>query len=52
MAEIEPFRGIRYNEEAVGDFSKVIAPPYDVICPRQREELYAKRPFYAVRISL
>ena len=52
MAEIEPFRGIRYNEEAVGDFSKVIAPPYDVISPRQREELYAKSPFNAVRIEL
>ncbi len=52
MAEIEPFRGIRYNEEAVEDFSKVIAPPYDVISPRQREELYAKSPFNAVRIEL
>ena len=52
MAEIEPFRGIRYNEEAVGDFAKVIAPPYDVISPRQREELYAKSPFNAVRIEL
>ena len=52
MAEIEPFRGIRYNEEAVGDFSKVIAPPYDVISPRQREELCARSPFNAVRIEL
>lgn len=52
MAEIEPFRGIRYNEEAVGDFAKVIAPPYDVISPQQREELYARSPFNAVRIEL
>lgn len=51
MAEIEPFRGIRYNEEAVGDFTKVIAPPYDVISPQQREEL-AKNPFNAVKIEL
>lgn len=52
MAEIKPFRGIRYNEEAVGDFAKVIAPPYDVISPQQREELYARSPFNAVRIEL
>ncbi|MDE0519482.1 MAG: DUF1015 domain-containing protein, partial [Candidatus Dadabacteria bacterium] len=52
MAEIEPFRGIRYSKEAVEDFSKVIAPPYDVISPQQREELFAKSPFNAVRIEL
>ncbi|MCY4262029.1 MAG: DUF1015 domain-containing protein [Candidatus Dadabacteria bacterium] len=52
MAEIEPFRGIRYNREAVGDLAKVIAPPYDVISPGQREELCAKSPFNAVRIEL
>lgn len=52
MAEIEPFRGIRYSKEAVEDFAKVIAPPYDVISPRQREELCAKSPFNAVRIEL
>ena len=52
MAEIEPLRGIRYREEAVGDFAEVIAPPYDVISPRQREELRARSPFNAVRIEL
>ncbi len=52
MAEVEPFRGIRYSKEAVENFAKVIAPPYDVISPQQREELYAKSPFNAVRIEL
>ena len=52
MAEIEPLRGIRYSGEAVGDFAEVIAPPYDVISPRQREELRAKSPFNVVRIEL
>lgn len=51
MAEIEPFRGIRYNEAAIGNFAEVIAPPYDVISPQQRKEL-AKSPFNAVRIEL
>ncbi len=52
MAEIEPLRGIRYSKEAVRDFAKVIAPPYDVISPQHREELFAKSPFNAVRIEL
>ena len=31
MAVIAPFKGILYNPEKIGDMSKVIAPPYDVI---------------------
>lgn len=52
MAEIEPFRGIRYNKKAIADFSEVIAPPYDVISVEQRKEFYAKSPFNAVRVEL
>lgn len=33
MAVIAPFRGILYNPGKVGDMSKVVAPPYDVISP-------------------
>lgn len=29
MADIKPFRGIRYNQEVVGDLSQVISQPYD-----------------------
>ncbi len=52
MAEIQPFRGIRYSREVIEDFAKVIAPPYDVISPKQRKELCAASPFNAVRIEL
>ena len=31
MAEIKPFRGVRYNDERYRDLSPVLAPPYDVI---------------------
>ncbi len=52
MAEIKPFRGIRYNEEVIRELAKVTAPPYDVINPRQREELSSRSPFNVVRIEL
>ena len=51
MAEIRPFRGIRYNRDAV-DFADVTAPPYDVVTPRQREELYSRSPFNVARLEL
>lgn len=36
MAEIAPFVGIRYDPSRVGDLSKVVSPPYDVISPDDR----------------
>jgi uncharacterized protein (DUF1015 family) len=41
MAEVRPFRGIRYNAEHVR-LGGVLAPPYDVISPSQQEELYGR----------
>ncbi len=52
MPEIKPFAGIRYNPEAVGDFSLVVAPPYDVIDKDQHAELLARDPFNVVRLIL
>ena len=36
MAEIAPFRGIRYNQSLVGDLSHIVCPPYDIISPEDR----------------
>ena len=36
MAEIKAFKGIRYDESVVGDLSKVVSPPYDIISPQDR----------------
>jgi len=33
MAELRPFKGIRYNQEISGDLSKNICPPFDSISP-------------------
>jgi len=52
MAEIRAFRGIRYDPSKVGDLSRVLAPPYDVISPEQREELYARSPYNITRLIL
>ncbi len=52
MAEVQPFRGIRYSEKTVRDFSRVVAPPYDVISPEQRAELRSASPYNVVRIEL
>jgi uncharacterized protein (DUF1015 family) len=50
MAEIIPFKGLLYNvsKVAIGD---VLAPPYDIITPEYREELYRKSPYNIVRVD-
>lgn len=52
MAEIRPFRGIRYNQEAIGDLSLVVAPIYDVIDDDARDAYYNKHPYNAIRLIL
>lgn len=52
MPEIRPFRGIRYNREAIGDISLVVAPPYDVISEAERDSLYNRHPYNVVRLIL
>ena len=46
-----PFRPVVYNP-ALGDLSQFIAPPYDVIDPKQCEQLLAKHPYNIVRLIL
>ena len=31
MPKISPFKALRYNEDAVKDVSRVVAPPYDIV---------------------
>lgn len=51
MAEIQPFRGIRYNSEKVR-LEEVITEPYDRIPPPLQEEYYLRSPYNVVRIIL
>jgi uncharacterized protein (DUF1015 family) len=52
MVTIRPFRALHYNAAAVGDLSRVIAPPYDVIDEQQRDRLYERSPYNVVRLIL
>lgn len=52
MPEIRPFRALRYEPERVGDLGAVVAPPYDVIKPAEREVLVARSPRNIVRLDL
>jgi uncharacterized protein (DUF1015 family) len=52
MATLQPFRALRYNPAVVGDLSNVVAPPYDVISAAQRDALYERSAYNAVRLIL
>jgi uncharacterized protein (DUF1015 family) len=52
MAEIQPFRAVRYNPEVAGDVSLHVCPPFDVITPQLQQELYARSRYNIVRLEL
>src|SRR5207237_10115092 len=52
MAEVVPFRAVRYDLSRAGVADSLIAPPYDVIAESDRSELEAKSPFNIVRVDL
>ncbi len=51
MADVQPFRGIRYDPAKV-NIGDVITPPYDIISPEQRDAFYEKSPYSAIRLIL
>jgi len=51
MADIAPFRALRYDPRAVPDLPGAVAPPYDVIAPAARAR-YARHPHSIVRLTL
>jgi uncharacterized protein (DUF1015 family) len=52
MAEIRPFRALRYDQAVTGGLQDVVAPPYDVIDGGQRAELQARSAYNVVGIDL
>lgn len=52
MAEVQPFRGWRYDVSQVGSLSDVVAPPYDVINADQQKGLYEAHPCNVIRLEL
>lgn len=53
MAVVRPFRALRYDPAVVGGpLDSVVAPPFDVIGPEQREELLRRSPYNVVHLTL
>lgn len=51
MATIRPFTGLRFSA-AAGPSADLVAPPYDVISPSEREQFASKNPHNVVRLTL
>lgn len=49
--ELHPFRGILYNPASINDLFAVLAPPYDVISPQERESYHQQHPYNVIRLT-
>jgi uncharacterized protein (DUF1015 family) len=52
MAEIAPFRGIRYAASQGRALGQLIAPPYDLVSQEQRDELLRRSPENVIHLTL
>lgn len=52
MPNIKPFKGVVYNSKKVGNLSKVVAPPYDIIPKDMQDSLYNISPYNIIRLEL
>jgi uncharacterized protein (DUF1015 family) len=52
VAEIKLFRALRYDEREAGPLESLVAPPYDVISPAEREQYLARSPYNVVHLTL
>src|SRR5512133_1475366 len=51
VAEVQPFRAVRYGASA-GPLDSLVAPPYDVVSSPERAELAARSPHNVVNLTL
>ena len=52
MTQIQPFNAVIYNQEKIKDFSKVVCPPYDIICVSRQQYYHALNPYNLIHILL
>ena len=52
MADVRPFRGLRYNLPIAGDISQTICPPFDTISADLQKSLHQRSPYNIVRLEL
>ena len=51
MAEIRPFRGVRYNQQLVKDLAAVTCSLYDITTPEMQQEFYHQSEYNFVRLE-
>src|SRR5439155_8750796 len=51
MADVQPFRGLRYAREKVSDLAQIITPPFDVISKEAQARYYERHPYNIVRLE-
>src|SRR5215211_4430529 len=52
VAVVKPFSAVRYDEEAAGPLASLVAPPYDVISPSERDQYRSRSPYNVVHLTL
>jgi uncharacterized protein (DUF1015 family) len=52
VARVKPFRAARYDERKAGPLGSLLALPYDVIGPEQRQRYLESSPYNVVRLIL
>jgi uncharacterized protein (DUF1015 family) len=52
MVTVNPFRGLRFDPDVIGDPGRVLVPPYDSITPRARSTFEACSGYNMVRLIL
>ncbi|MCM8780495.1 MAG: DUF1015 domain-containing protein [Candidatus Omnitrophica bacterium] len=52
MTEIEPLKGIFYNQAKIRDISCVVCPPYDIISPAKQEYYHNLHPYNFIHVLL
>lgn len=50
MADVQPFKGLRFDEARVGRLADVITPPFDVISAADQALFYERSPYNVVRL--
>jgi uncharacterized protein (DUF1015 family) len=50
VAEVNPFRAVRYDEGRTGPIDRLVAPPYDVITAEERPGYLDRSPYNVARL--
>ena len=51
MVNVQPFRGLRYSADIVGNWGAVLGPPYDIVDAAQTTNLKASTPYQIAHIE-